>query len=285
MQAKSGKEMRKLLVAVSVTTLVLVLAVIAYFMIDVIVTTNSNIERNKELVIEQSVSNLTEIGNEINGMIGSPEIINMFNQELINDILSGNWEVFYGFIGDAAINLYPIQYVGVIRGGELVYSETKTDYGVDEDKMSTQPPEMDFETLDALGDEEGFFVSVFWPIDLSVMGLEDFYVNMIVDRTDDMASVTAYFEDQRNDLILRLSIVSIIAIILSLLITTIGLRYFTRKYVVEPIEELNRTAEEISGGTFKGEVEVDPDSAYAALQGLLRSGQKVLSRMDDEMRD
>jgi len=218
-------------------------------------------------------------------MIGSPEIINMFNQELINDILSGNWEVFYGFIGDAAINLYPIQYVGVIRGGELVYSETKTDYGVDEDKMSTQPPEMDFETLDALGDEEGFFVSVFWPIDLSVMGLEDFYVNMIVDRTDDMASVTAYFEDQRNDLILRLSIVSIIAIILSLLITTIGLRYFTRKYVVEPIEELNRTAEEISGGTFKGEVEVDPDSAYAALQGLLRSGQKVLSRMDDEMRD
>jgi len=42
MQAKSGKEMRKLLVAVSVTTLVLVLAVIAYFMIDVIVTTNSN---------------------------------------------------------------------------------------------------------------------------------------------------------------------------------------------------------------------------------------------------
>jgi len=32
-------------------------------------------------------------------------------------------------------------------------------------------------------------------------------------------------------------------------------------------------------------VEVDEDSAYAALQGLLRSGQKVLQRMDDEMRE
>jgi len=109
-------------------------------------------------------------------------------------------------------------------------------------------------------------------------------VNMIVDRTDELATVEKYFEDQRNDLILRLSIASVIAVILSLLLTTFGLRYFTRKYVVNPIEELNRTAEEIADGTFEGEVQVDEESAYAALQGLLRSGQKVLRRMDEEIK-
>ena len=56
MERKTGKEMRGLMVAVSATTLLLVLAVIAYFLIDVIVTTNSNIEKNKDLVIEQSLS-------------------------------------------------------------------------------------------------------------------------------------------------------------------------------------------------------------------------------------
>ena len=108
---------------------------------------------------------------------------------------------------------------------------------------------------------------------------------MIVDRSEELAVVTDYFEEQRNDLILRMSIVSVIAIVLSLLLTTLGLRYFTRKYVVNPIEELNRTAEEIADGTYQGEVKVDENSAYSALQGLLHSGQKVLSRMDQEMQD
>lgn len=82
-----------------------------------------------------------------------------------------------------------------------------------------------------------------------------------------------------------MSIAAIIAIILTLLLTTLGLRYFTNKYVARPIEELNRAAEEIAEGTFDGELEVDKDSAYAALQGLLRSGQKVLQKMDEEMRE
>ena len=121
-------------------------------------------------------------------------------------------------------------------------------------------------------------------MDLSIIGMDEpMYLNMIVDRTQEIAGIEAYFTDQRNDMILRMSIVSIVAIIITLLLTTLGLRYFTRKYVVDPIEELNHTAEEIADGTFKGEVKVDEDSAYAALQGLLRSGQKVLSRMDEEL--
>ncbi len=82
-----------------------------------------------------------------------------------------------------------------------------------------------------------------------------------------------------------MSIASIIAILLTLLITTFGLRYFTGKYVTEPIDELNRMAEQVADGTFEGEVEVDPGSAYAALQGLLRSGQLILRKMDKEIEE
>jgi hypothetical protein len=51
------------------------------------------------------------------------------------------------------------------------------------------------------------------------------------------------------------------------------------------MEELNRMAEEIANGTFQGEVEVDEKSSFAALQGLLRSGQLVLKRMEKEIRE
>jgi nitrate/nitrite-specific signal transduction histidine kinase len=124
---------------------------------------------------------------------------------------------------------------------------------------------------------------VFYPIDLGNYGFDEFYVNIIVDRTEDMREIEEYFVDQRNDLILRMSIVSGIAVLLTLLLTTIGLRYFTRKYVMDPLEELNRMAEEIADGTFEGAVEVDADSAYAALQGLLRSGQLILRKMDSDI--
>jgi hypothetical protein len=282
---KSGKEIRSLVLAVSATTLILVLAIIAYFMVDVIITTNNNIKHNEDLVIEQSVLSLTQVGENLSDLTQSPAIIGIFNQDLIDKILAGDWNTFYKFIGDFAIPFYPIEYVSIIQNGEIMSYDTRGLLVVDPEEMPTEPPEGDYETLDRLGDKEGLFISVFYPVDLGLRGLDQFYVNMIVDRTDEMAAVSSYFESQRNDLILRLSIVSIIAILLSLLLTTLGLRHFTRKYVVKPIEDLNIMAEEIASGTFEGDVEVDESSAFAALQGLLRSGQKVLKKMDEEIQE
>lgn len=285
MKGKSGREMRSLMVAVSLSVLALVLAIIAYFMVDIIVTTNRNIERNEDLVIDQSVRSLIEIGENILALANNPNVIGIFNQDIVGQIIEGDFQVFYDFIGRFTIPFYPIEYVGIVQGGEVVSYNTKGGWEVDAREMPTDPPEGEFETMDSLSTNEGLFVSVFYLVDLNFPGLEPFYVNMIVDRTDELAEVSEYFRDQRDNLIIRLSIASVIAVILSLLLTTFGLRFFTRKYVVNPIEELNRTAEEIADGEFKGEVRVDEDSAYAALQGLLRSGQKVLSRMDEEIKE
>ncbi|MDD3718986.1 MAG: hypothetical protein PHP28_10040 [Actinomycetota bacterium] len=287
MRKKSGKEMRGLIVAVSVTTLLLVLAVIAYFLIDVTVTTNSNIEKNKELVIEQTAMNLTEISENINSLLSSPATVEIFNQDFVNAFLKEkDYDLFNELAGKIALGFYPIDYIGLIRDGKLVYYNTRAGLDVDPSGMPVDPYEGEYEILDSLGDEGGFYVSAFFLVDLSILGVDEtVYINMIMDRTEEYNAVNEYFMDQRNDLILRLSIVSVIAVILTLLLTTIGLRYFTRKYVVDPIEELNRTAEEIADGTYAGEVQVDEDSAYSALQGLLRSGQKVLSRMDEEIRE
>ena len=67
------------------------------------------------------------------------------------------------------------------------------------------------------------------------------------------------------------------------LLSTIWLRYLIRRFVSEPIEELNTAAEQIVDGTYEGEVKVNPKSDYAAIQGLLKSGQLVLRKLDKEM--
>ncbi len=38
-------------------------------------------------------------------------------------------------------------------------------------------------------------------------------------------------------------------------------------------------------GTFEGEAEVEEGSAFAALQGLLRSGQRVLRGLDERFKE
>jgi HAMP domain-containing protein len=285
MGRKSGKEMRRLILTVSVSVLVLVLAIVAYFMADVAITMNNNIEHNKERMIEESVRTLYDMSSRIDMSKVGPEMIQVFNPAIVQQIMTNDYQALYDYILKIVMFFYPVVYTGIVADKILVAYDEFGDIVIDPSQMPVTPPEAEYSTMDQLGNKEGFFVSVFIPINLSVMGFQNIYINLIVDRTQQLADIETYFKDQRNDLLLRLSLAAIIAIILSILLTTIGLRYFTRKYVVRPIEKLNRDAERIAEGTFEGEVEVDEESAYAALQGLLRSGQKVISQMDENLRE
>ncbi len=288
MKAVTGQEMRRLMWAVSLMVILMVLAVIAYFMVDITVTYNRNIEDNKEKVVQESVRSIQDFSSIMVLSSGlSPELMQVFNQDLAKEVLSGDLDAFFKVAKPVAISFFPIDYVGFIAEGELVDHAARKGFSVDPAELSTEPPEGGYQVLERLGGTEGFFISAFVPVDLGIVGVgigKSMYANIVVDRSERMADIEAYFRDQRNSLLMRLIIAAVIAVIASLLITTFGLRHFTRKYVVDPIEKINRQAQEIMAGTFQGEVEVEESSAYAALQGLLRSGQKVLQRMDEELR-
>jgi hypothetical protein len=283
MRRIAGREMRKLIVAITLMTLALVIMVIAYFMVDIILTTNHNIEENKKIVLEKSIITLRDVGKTVSSLSTNPQFLSLFNQDTINEIIKGDLEALYNLIATFSITVNPLEYSGVIVDGEVVDYDTAPGLELDPGELPARPEDGDYMIINNLGDREGYFISLYYPIDLSSYGIEEFYLNMIMDRTEEMHEVEGYFVEQRNDLVLRMSVVAGIAILLSLLITTIGLRYFTDKYVTKPVEKLNSMATEIIEGTFEGDIEVDKNSAYAALQGLLQSGQKVLHKMDKEM--
>lgn len=281
----SGREMRRLAVAVSLSVLCLLLAVIAYYMVDVAVTTDRNMRDNREKVIAESVRTMQDMKSALITGDFSPQYLEIFNQEILKQIAGGDRDVLYRYATQIVLTFYPIDYVAFIAEGEVLKYGARKGMEIDPYELPLEPPEGDYQILDKLGNREGFFVSVFLPVELSKLGLGDekILMNMVVDRTEEIAQVEKYFRDQRNSLLLRLTIAAVLAVVASLLLTTFGLRYFTRKYVVEPIERLNRQAQEIMEGTFAGEVEIDERSAYAPLQALLRSGQKVLQRLEKEL--
>ncbi len=280
-----GREMHMFSIAVSVSFLLLVLAIIAYFTVDTVVTTNRNLSDGKQKVIEEAVLGLKETGSAFIVSNFSTELLEIFNQDLINKLLTGDVSEIYRYATKVILLFYPVDFVGFVSGdGYLAYAAQP---GIDVKPVDLPIPteSQEYVTLDHLGDRSGFFISVFFPVQSPIPGFGGggIRTNMIVDRTEKMSYLEEYYRDQRNGNLLRIGIAAVLAVILSLLLTTFGLRYLTHKYVAGPIEELNRQAREIMEGTFEGEVKVDEGSAYAALQGLLRSGQKVLQRMEREL--
>lgn len=283
MKIKLGSEMKTLIFWATFITVSLLLLVIAYFMIDVTITTANNIDRNKQLVIDQSVNNLREYSEKISAMGTDLAMFKYFNQDIVSEILKGDWNAVYELVNNLAMKFYPVEYVGVVRDGELVTYNKVDGLEFDPNTLPTQPPEGGYSTMDKMGGREGFFISYFYTLNLKIAGLSNVYINFIVDRTAELKTVESTFEKQRNDLLLRLSIAAALSVFIFLLLTTLGLRYLVNRYIMRPVNDLNTAAEEIVTGTFEGEVEYDADSSFAPIQGLLRSGQKVLSRMDDEL--
>jgi hypothetical protein len=289
MRRKAGTEMRRLIFAITVMVVLLVLAIVTYFVIDIIITANNNIEHNKEKLAEESAQSVGDLQENIAGMEGSLEIFQLFNQDVlesaVNAAMQGDLTLLNDFILDVTINLHPVEYVAIIVDGKVADYRSGLDTEIDPTEMPTEPPDGDYETLESVGDREGYYMSAFYPVDLaSLLGVGgDIYINSIDDISEDVLEIEAYFKEQRNDTIARLIIAACVAIFFTILVTTFGLRYFTNKYVVKPVEELNRMAEEIADGIFEGEVKVDEKSAYAALQGLLRSGQLIIERMGKDL--
>jgi hypothetical protein len=280
MKRVRGKEMRRLVIAVTAMTLALVIGVTAYFMVDIILTTNDNIEENKQMTLEKTVLSLEEIGEHVTSLSTDPGFLGMLAEDFITDVMSGNVDRLYDMVATFAVAVNPLEYAAVVVDGEVV--DYRNGKGVEVEPTDVRMPSAgSYEVISDLGGCEGCFVSMAYPIDLSTYGFDEFYLNMIIDRTAEMQEIEDYFVAQRSELITRMSIVAGVAILLILLISTFGLRYFTNKYVMEPVNELNHMAESIADGTFEGDVVVDEDSAYAALQGVLRSGQLILRRMEE----
>jgi nitrogen fixation/metabolism regulation signal transduction histidine kinase len=272
---KLGKELKRLMTWVCILTTSLFILVVTYFMLDVAVTTKQNIRDNKQLVIKESVNTMQEMAKRIAGMSSNADLISRLNVEGIKaEVMQGKTDSMLKYMMDMAFFFYPLEYIGETRDGKVIAYKTADGSKIDTSTLPAKPTAEDYVTFKQFGGRKGFFISLYGPIYVPMVGnLES---NFIVDRTKEINDVETYLNDQRNNQLLRMGIVSIIAYLLCILLTTVGLYLLVQKYVMGPIDDLNNQAEGIIDGTLAKEIPYDKDSSFASIQGVLRSGQKVL---------
>ncbi len=285
MGSRSGREMRRLMASVTIMVMTLVLAILVYFLMDVVVTSQRNMEENRELVVRKTAEQMKSLGKGFESPAALSEFYQLFDPQLIRKVLetrdvSKVVEIALMFTQSLA----PAVYTEVFADGRPISRVSEKGIKPAEG-LEDEVPEDGYRLLEGFAGLEGYFVAVNYRVDLSALGMGSLNIISVTDKTADIREVDDYFRHQRNGTLIRLAIAAVLALMAAFLITTSGLRFFTRRYVTRPMEELNRMAQEIADGTFRGEVAVDRDSSFAALQGLLRSGQLVLRRMEEKLKE
>jgi hypothetical protein len=285
MKPRHNSEMSKLLWSFTIPVLLLVALIVAAYLVYGIVNSNNNAKHTKQLLIEQSVKSFKSFGNNFQSLTGlSPELVKQFNPDILKAALGGDPVPLYGLAKNIMMLSSPAKYVAAIQDGKIVDFSNTSGATIDQSKLPTSAPPSGYVMLDSFGDRKGHFLDLFTSVDLARLGVKmKFTVSSIIDLTDQIKEIDKYFQDQKRDTVIGLVITGIIALILFGLLSTFWLRHLINKYIRKPVDKLNTMAKDIADGTYEGEVVVDENSDFAALQGLLKSGQLILQKFNEKM--
>ncbi len=284
MKLKQGGEMSKLTWSFLIPVMLLVVAIIAFFIVDAVLSADNNAEQTKKILIEQTVQTYRRMGENFQVSGFNPSMAQTFNPELIQSFLRGDYKPVYDLILNISVLATPSEAVALVTDGKVYSAVMQPESGARADELLTTVPKDEYKILGRFGKLEGTLVNVVYPIDLTKVGLNSkILMSCVFDLTAQVRVVEDYFTGQRNDTIIWLGVIGLIALLAFVLLSTFWLRHLIGRYVSKPIKELNDTAEEIVAGTYQGEVVVNSKSDFAAIQGLLKSGQLILRKHDEEV--
>ncbi len=253
--------------------------IVGYYLVDGIVSANNSAKRTKQIIVQQTFVSYNKIGENFRNLSFGPGLTQMFNPEILQGILNGQLTPLHSAIKNIMTLTSAVSYMAVINDGAVVDTMTVPGVTVDPGQVPKSPPPGEYQIKDSFGNMKGTLMQVLFTVDMTKFGLKGkFSVFAAYDLTKQVQAIDKYFSDQKRDTIIKLSMTALVALLLFGLLSTFWLRYLINRYIRRPVEKLNTSAKEIAAGTFEGEVEVDPDSDFAALQGLLKSGQLVLRR-------
>ncbi len=285
--ATRGHEMRRFLTAASVMVVILIIALVFYNIMDASITLNHQEKAAEDQVLNEAknIVNLSidKIYNP-GGAVGqaSNAFLQYFNPQIVTSYLAGDPRPVYGLLTDVLMPLYGIDTAVIYADGQLVGS--RLPQGVTTQDFPTPEPGEQSRIVNSFAGRSGHFLVWFVPLQVAISG-STAEITAVIDRTDEVNRIASDFSRARRNLLIRQILVGIAAILISLLLVLVGLRLLAGKYITGPITQLGNTATGIMDGTFKGEVDVNPESDYASIQSLLQSGQAIISKLDRDMEE
>jgi flagellar biosynthesis/type III secretory pathway M-ring protein FliF/YscJ len=271
-----GNEMRRFIVSTTTALLIFTILIIAGFAVFSVIRINREEEQSKQNVIDQFLSFFEETANASRDLQLNPTIQQtMAGTEMMTEASKMNFLPVVKFVAAVLRSTYNSEFYVFMVDGKPVAVETKQ--GVTVPDYPATMPEQGYQVLEELGGRKGTYIAVYHDTAFPGMGSNQFSY-FVVDRTAEIQALSDIYARERTNMIWVVVVSGIVAIIMAVLLSTLILRFFTRRYITRPIEELVSISHEIMEGEYQGDVVVTESSDFADLQRLLRSGQIVLDK-------
>lgn len=271
-----GNEMRRFIISTTTALLIFTVLIIAGFAVFSIIRINREEEQSKQNVIDQFLSFFEETANASKDLqMNSTIQQTMAETDMMTEAGKMNFLPVVEFVAAVLRSTYNSEFYVFMVDGKPVAVETKQ--GVTVSDFPATMPEQGYQILDELGGQKGTYIAVYHDTAFPGMGKNQFSY-FVVDRTAEIKALSDIYARERTNMIWVVVVSGMVAIAAAGLLSTLILRFFTRRYITRPIEELVSISHEIMEGDYKGDVVVTESSDFADLQRLLRSGQIVLEK-------
>ncbi len=282
MDMRKGKahEMRKFLISISVLVITLLIIGIIYNILDTRTRLKREENTERQRVVDQlsryvmdSFAATMKVGEE-------PQSIQGLDIQFILEASKGNYVPVMQFIAKFFRNLYNLEYVAFIKDGVVIVENTREGLAFPGGDVPKSFPPQDSQLLTKLGDRDGYFISMCVNTPLPGQESEQF-ANLVLDRSEQIAEIGSYYQQQRKNSLHRQILIGIILIAMATILSTLGVFLLSRYFITGPIQEITRISRQIMEGTFQGEIKVNRESDFAQLQGLLQSGKLIMEKMGE----
>lgn len=284
MKVSRAHEMRGFLISITALVILLIVLVVLVNTIFSIRRINQDQERAKQNVKDQLVLVYSDSVNNAPKVSMDPVILANFDPTFMQAFSSGDMQRVTDYLMHLLRPLYAAEYGVAVINGKIAGSATDEGLeGYADFPLSIPDPSLDevqSEELTSFNGEEGYFISIYSP--LTMPGIENGFFNFVIDRTAQIKALEKTYSDEKTSLIVQQVVIGLVAIAIALILSLIGVRVLTRRFITGPIEQMTAASHEIMEGTFKGEVVVDEESDFADLQRLLQSGKMLVDRMCEE---
>ncbi len=276
--ATKGKEMRRFILWITAILLIFTIGIVLIFTLTSISRVNREEREAKQNVIDQIIRYFDQTANAARNLQMKPEFTKNINQEMMQEAMTGNFSQVVKFIASILQSTYDAEYYLFVADGKPVAMEVKEGL-VLTDIPDSMPPE-GYLILNQISGKEGTFISIYHATSFPGYGHNQF-ANFAIDETEEMKALSDIYSRERRNMIITQVVLGLVAIGVAILLSTAILRYFTRRYITRPIEEIARVSHQLMEGTYEGEIEVVEESDFADLQRLLQSGQLILKKAEE----
>ncbi len=279
--ATRGREMRRFILWITVILLIFTIGIVLVFTLTSINRINREEREAKQNVIDQIIFYFDQTANASRNLQMKSDFTKNINQEMMREAMAGDFSQVMKFIATILQATYDAEYYIFVADGKPVAMEVKE--GVEAPETPTSMPPEGYLILDQVSGKKGTFISIFHATSFPGFGNNQF-ANFVIDETKEIEALSEIYARERRNMILTQLVLGLVAIGVAIILSTAILRYFTRKYITRPIEEIAQISHQLMEGTYEGEIEVVEESDFADLQRLLRSGQLILKKAEEMVR-